>query len=794
MLKAALRSLAKSPVFTTVTILSLALALALNTTLFSVVDAVLHPVNPYSNPTPVASVMIVGGDKRHVVPRRQLAVAIRGGLGSAKRFTEWTSGLTLIDGGTSSVDARAAAVPADFFDVVGVKPEVGRTFSTGDPSRRMHEAVISYGTWNRLFAAKPLGDLRITVAGVTYSVVGVLPPAAQFPWNSEAWVPAEAALADSMTWRFGPFVTFEMKPGVTQAQVERELDAVAQSVAAAYGQNIPYVLKLSTLGAMSARISGYGFMLQIVALVLIIACANLGTMMLARGMARRRELALRMALGASRRHIIALVMTECGVLVAAGVAASLVLLLWALHILPHLLIPHVPMLGDLRPTLSWRVFAFAVIAATATTLLAGVLPALRAAGTDPAEPLKEGGSTSERIRDRYNPLIVTEVALSTALLMSSGLFVIMSIQHAGFRFNYDASRLITADIGVPPLVTKQGATPDRFFSELLSRLPGMPHVASAATSYATGPDHGLVTAEEGRSGNHWINLKEYEVVSPGYLRTLGIPIVQGRDFAPGDAAGDQDVAIVDEDGARRLWPGLSNPVGHMLKLGALDAPGPWVRVVGVSRITEFGPRRSIDLPPEPKIYIVRPHDTARARRIVVLGDGAGGYAGRAALILALRRELQAAAPWDGYPRVQAWLQQYEDVRAMSRFLSATLAAFGVFGLVLCAVGLYGVLAYTVARRLREFAIRIALGAPSRNVARIVLHDTAVTVLAGVGVGAFFGIAATRGMIDAFFSAKYEFAIALLGAESLLFATALVACAGPVQRAVTADPVAILRAT
>lgn len=214
----------------------------------------------------------------------------------------------------------------------------------------------------------------------------------------------------------------------------------------------------------------------------------------------------------------------------------------------------------------------------------------------------------------------------------------------------------------------------------------------------------------------------------------------------------------------------------------------------VDRFTDFSPRRAIDLPPEPKIYIVRPRDRARDRQLIVRGDGTGDYVGRAALMLNLRREIQAAAPWDGYPRVQPWLQQYESALSMSSFLGGTLAAFGTFGLVLCAVGLYGVLAYTVTRRLREFAIRVALGAPNAHVARIVLHDTAVTMLAGIGVGAFAGIAATHGLVDSFFSPRYEFAIALIAAEALLIATATLAAAGPLRRAVSADTVAILRAT
>ena len=219
---------------------------------------------------------------------------------------------------------------------------------------------------------------------------------------------------------------------------------------------------------------------------------------------------------------------------------------------------------------------------------------------------------------------------------------------------------------------------------------------------------------------------------------------------------------------------------------------PWLRVVGVSRSTDLQPKLDTSLPPEPSIYVLYPRDVTRQRDLIVQGDGAGGDKGRAALALAVRREIEAIAPAIAPPRVRPWLEGYEGMRSYSLFMASLFGAFSVFGLVLCAVGLYGVLAYAVSRRLREFAVRIALGARRRDVARLVLHDAAVTALAGVGLGAFLALWQTAGTTDVIISVRFAHVLALAGAELVLLSVAFVACLAPVRRATRADPVEILR--
>jgi predicted permease len=510
---------------------------------------------------------------------------------------------------------------------------------------------------------------------------------------------------------------------------------------------------------------------------------------------RRREIGIRIALGASRAVVVRHVLTECALIVTGGVAIGVLLTLWALRVIPHFATPYVPTIGDLQPVPSWRVFGFALLASIATIVFAGGLPALRAAMTDPAEPMKEGaGTTTGRLRDRYNPLIVLEVALSTALLMCSALFVINVVRLAAFEFQYAAKRLVNAPIWVSEKQIRDSVGVERFYDDLILKVRDLPSAVVASTLSTERPDGGMIFAEAGKSGERWINSEQYSVVSPDYLRTFRIPIVRGRDFEAGDrGAAAPGAVIVDERAAARLWPDVANPVGRMVKLGMKESSRPWLRVVGIAHNVENGPRKSDDLPPEPNIYVVYSHDTRRARRLIVQGNGVGGDRGRAALALAVRREIQSFAPTMPAPNVQPWLADYEGALTALGFMASLFGAFGMFGLVLCAVGLYGVLAYTVSRRVREFAVRIALGARRRDVARIVVHDAAVTALSGVGIGAFLALWTTRTISEGLPAVPYADVIALVAAEAVLFGAAVLASLGPVRQAAKADPIEILRA-
>ena len=376
--------------------------------------------------------------------------------------------------------------------------------------------------------------------------------------------------------------------------------------------------------------------------------------------------------------------------------------------------------------------------------------------------------------------------------MTAGLFIIVVVRLASFDFSYAAQQLQVASLEVKGQAIPADSAVGTFYDDLAARMRALKGVRDAATTYREKPDGPIVFAEEGKSGEQWMNVPNYQVVSPSYLTTLGIPLVDGRNFQPGDRGTATGVVIVDDSAARRLWPDLPSPVGRMIKLGGRDSRRPWLRVIGVARSVELAPRKDIDLPPEPTIYVVYGHDNERDRDLVVRGESSGST-DQAMLGTAVRHEIEDAAPWMRTRRVHRWLEGYDGSRHGSAFYASLFSAFGAFGLVLCAVGLYGVIAYTVNRRLRELATRIALGAQSGDVMGTVLHDVAVMVLAGIGVGAFVALAATHNFADSMFNLRYELFIALVGAEAVLFVAAALACVGPLRQAVRADPVEILRA-
>lgn len=795
----AARSLAKAPLFTAVAVVSLGLALALNTSVFALADAVVHPYVPYPESDRVITPGFVGGDPKRPLTSDERFQVVRDEMHSYEAIASFTDLKATMEAGTVVEDHLAVAASPNLFDVLGVKPMLGRGFRSEERAGDVQAAVISFTLWHRVFRGAPLsGGLRFDLGHATYTVVGVMPRGVHFPGNTDIWISETAVSRTSDIRLWGPIPVLRLRRGVTIQAARGELAAIAARLTAAYSPRRPLGARIIPLWMsyyQPPSIFG-SFLGGTVTMVLIIACANLATMMLARGMARRRETAIRIALGASRRVVISHVLAECTLIVVAGLAIGVLLTVWSLRIIPHFATPYVPSIGDLDPVPSWRVFVFALAATIATMIVAGALPALHAAATDPAEPMKESaGTTTGRLRDRYNPLIVVEVALSTALLMCSALFVIHAVRLAAFEFRYAAKRLVVAPLFVDPKLRPDSNAVDKFYDELVIRASRVPAGVIAATVHNEPPIGGMIFSEEGKSGNHWINSQGYFVVSPEYLRTFRIPIVAGRDFESGDRGGPtQGVVIVDERAAARLWPDLQNPVGRMVKLGTKESRQPWLRVIGVARNVDEAPRIDQDLPPEPRVYVVLAHDRTRGRNLIVQGDGIGGDRGRAVLALAVRHELESYAPGMPLPRVQPWLAGFEGTLTTVGFMASLFGAFGLFGLALCAVGLYGVLAYTVSRRLREFAVRVALGARRRDVVRIVVHDAAVTALAGVGIGAFIALSVTRAIAAAMSGLPYATVVALVLAEAVLFAAAALAALGPVRQAATADPVEILRAS
>lgn len=780
-----LRSLRASPVYASMTVLALGLALALVTTTFAIIDSVTHPVAAMPEQHRVFGLSIRGGSPARWPGARELDPVVESALGRLGDVATTRRGYRPVAVGPTFEDLHVVATSRQFFATTRQTPVVGRLFADDAADEG---AVISFRLWQRLFAGRPLGDsLSLSFRGRTYSVTGVMPRRAHFPFDTDLWISYETVRSDTVS---SPRMTYQtafvrLRPSLTQAEGDRQLQATSSELTARFSTpERPLTVRLEPLQEWTHELTRLHKTFGVVAvIVLIIACANVGAMMLARGMARAREIALRLALGATRRRVVASVMLECGLLTMLGAAVGVLLTSWSLHVLVATMTRNVPSLGDVAPVPSARVFLFVFAAATLVLLLAGALPAFAAATTDPASPLKDGsGSTSRSLGWHHSGLIVSQVALSTGLLMGAVLLMRSTAHQEGFQFGYPAHALTTSDLQLNNPLYPDSVV-QRTFDAMIARLESFPEVRGVAAMWSMG--NTVALSEQGRSGERYLPLGSFRIVSPGFLNAMGIPIVAGRDLEIGDRR--RGAVVVDELAARKLWPDVPSPVGHMIKLRASNDSAPWLRVVGVSRTTELFPRRDVDLLQEPQVYALVPDDNARRRSVVVRGDG-----DISTLVLNVRRTIQQMAPGSTV-RTGLWIETFESRLQYATFLTRLFLGFGLFAALLTGVGIYGTLAYAVTRRSREFGIRFALGASARAVSGAVVRQAAVLLLAGIGVGAFIALGLTRFISDMLYTVPHAEVVALVAAELALVVVGVAAALGPVRRALESDPADVLRA-
>ncbi|MBI4420532.1 MAG: FtsX-like permease family protein [Gemmatimonadetes bacterium] len=522
--------------------------------------------------------------------------------------------------------------------------------------------------------------------------------------------------------------------------------------------------------------------------VLLIACANLANLMLARGVARRGELSLRLAIGASRGALVRQLLAEALLLAAAGGALGVFAAAWGVSIAGSEW-PRLPFLALRAPHLSWRIFAFGVLATGATVVLFGLFPALRASRVNVAEPLKESGSTTTGRVRHYSWLAITQVALALMLLMSATVLAKSAYRIATTIFGYEPRGLLQAIVNLRQQQFANGEAVQARFDHLLETVRGVEGVRVAATSAGARTDGGVAISDYEGDSLSLISLFGYRQVSPDYFRALGTTVLAGRDFTAGDREAG-GAAIVNEAAAQALWPNQS-PVGRLIKLGHPRSPVPWVRVVGMAQNARYGTFDIIEphLPPRPEVYLVPALDSARGRSIVFRAEGDS-----ARVALNVARAIQAAASLRSPPFVFPMLINLAYYTNSLRFATRLFTFLGLCGMGLAAVGLYGVLAYAVSRRTREFGVRLALGARAEDLFRMVFHDGAVMFLAGTAIGAFVAMGASTLVESLLFGVPPTDAASLVISELVLLGAALLACLGPALRAMRADPVEILRAT
>ena len=806
-LRHALRMIARQPGVTLVAILTLALGIGANTAIFSAVDAVLLRPLPYENPDQLVMVWekrpAEGVLDNVVAPADYVDWAkLNSSFESIAAYTPLTVDLT---GVGDPVKLPAAAVSPAFFDVFRTRPELGRSFRPEEGIVGNQRVVIlGHGLWLRMFGSDPsIVGRQILLNGVGHEVVGVLPATFQFADSTiELWAPLalEGQPQPLSRAQHQFFVYARMKPGVTLQQARTDMDRVGAQLSeqfpvtnrrhgvwvSALSDQIAGPIQRGSEQNRSLR-GGLLLLLGAVAFVLLIACVNVASLLLAQAAGRRREMAVRAALGAGRARLAGQTLTESLVLGVIGGLAGLIVAYWGIQWLRQLTPEALPVIGLRQFGLDLRVLAFTFVLSIATGLLFGFLPAWHLASQDLHNVLKEGTRTGGLVRRRLRvALVVGEIALASVLLVGAGLTLrsFQALLHAQPGFASDG--VLTTFVTLPG--RRYGSDEKRLaaFDQIEQRFASVAGVrAVGATSHLplSGQDGRLSVSIEGFNAPPDMQTRAHpRSVSPGYFQTMGITLVAGRTFSAADRAGSPLVGVVNDTMARRYWPGGS-PLGQKLVVGGTTAS---VEVIGiVADVRHWG----LDLPVNPELYLPLAQQPTGGLTFVLSTD-----LEPSALTASVREQLRAVDPDLPLSRVRTMNEVAAESVASRRVAMLLLAILGVLALTLAASGIYAVMAHLVALRSAEIGVRMTLGAKPRAVMLLVLREGLVQAAAGLAIGLGAAVLIMRAFRARLFEVSPADPMTLTLVAAILLTTAVAACIIPARRAMRVDPIEALRST
>jgi putative ABC transport system permease protein len=785
------RMLLKKPGFTLIAVITLALGIGANTAIFSVVNAALLRPLPYAEPDRLAQLWEtnIKRDLPFFAVSVPNYVSWKEQSQTFEQLAAWRRQGVNLTGRGEPERLEGAAVSGSLFSLLGVKPALGRDFlPMEDQPRGRRAVIISYGLWERRFGRDPnLIGQELALDGVSHIVVGIAPFGFNFPQGAEIWAPLAADLAREDRGNKGLAVIGRLKPGVTLQQARAELTTIAQRLEQQFpATNRDWSVRLETLYdsiITKETRTALLILLGTVGFLLLIACANVANLTLARATGRASEMAIRAALGASRWQISRQLLTESLLLALAGGGAGVLLALWGVDLLRPAIPENAPRLDEIG--IDGWVLSFTLAVSLLTGVLFGLAPALQAARVDLQESLKDGGRTSATGGAHSlfrRGLVAGELALSLVLLIGAALMIrsLANLQRAPLGFNPD--RVLTAQVMLPE--SKYG--PEQaaaFYQQVKERVAGLPGVRAASWSsgvpFTTGNTSNGVIAENSTLAPGELLQSEWRIVSPDYFRTLGIPLLQGRDFTERDNPDAPISVIISQALAERLWPN-QNPLGRRLRWG----PRLWVTVAGV-----VGNVRNVNLAiePRPMLYLC-----AYSLPWPVMTLAARVESDPQSIIAAVRakvKEVDSDMPVASLRTMEEILAQ---ASAQPRFNTWLLGAFAAIALGLGAVGIYGVIAYSVAQRTHEIGVRMALGAQQSDVLKLVLSQGMTLALIGVGIGLLASFALTRLLSGLLYGVSANDPATFAAIPLLLTGVALVACYIPARRAAKVDPMVALR--
>jgi predicted permease len=812
----ALRQLRKSPGFTVVALITLTLGIGATTAIFSVVYGVLLRPLPYFGADRIMGISEVnsqGGLSHLADPNFD---DFRDQNHSFQSIAKYTAEPVSVSGASRPTRTVVAAVTPQFLTVFGVQPILGRDFTASDDKKGAGPAaLVSYGYWSEdLGSPQDLSQAHLKINNAIYSVIGVLPSAFRFPNDVDVWIAADTGGESLSRTSHNYFGVGRLKGDVSVAQARADISAIARRIYQTSNEKTDYLLRDGAVVPLQDSITGAVrspllILLGTVGLLLLVACANVANLLLAQASVRERELSIRSALGAARGRLVRQFLTEAVLLSLIGGVLGVLAALWGVAGLVALAPNNLPRLDSVSVSMPVLLFAFLLSTAVAAGL--GAFTAARATRGDLRKGLEEGGRAQagslggQRVG---RAIVAAQIAITLVLVIGAGLLgrSLMKVLEVNPGFRVD--KIIAMDVSLPwaddpnlPMSEdpKGKLAQGIFFSNLIDRLkqiPGVRSVGAASALPMTGglPDGMFLSITQNEAPKTmdglaalW-NQKErmgdadFCVATDGYFHVLGIPLIGGRMFDERDGANAPHVALISESLAHDRWPN-QDPIGRTIEFGNMDGDMRLLTIVGIVGDTrEYG----LDHPPRPTVYVNLFQRPRAFMTVTMLSD-------------ADTRSLTSAASGilhDLNPEIPTSFQTFQQVYSASlgsrKFNLMLIGSFGVTALLLATAGVFGVMAYSVSRRTREFGVRVALGATSGDVLRMVLGQGMGTILIGVAIGIVGSLALTRMVSSLLFGVTATDPVTFVGLTLLLASVALAACYIPARRATKLDPMVALR--
>ncbi len=817
-IKVALRGLAKAPGFTVIAIATLALAIGANSAVFSLINALLVRPLPYQQPSRLALIWerfaAQGLDRIPVSPPEYLD--LEKAFKSGSQLAAFTYQTFNFGGGDIPERISGALVTPTLFPLLGVEPIKGRTFAREEQGQGHDDMiVISERLWKRRFNSDPsLIGKSLLLNGRSYTVIGIMPAKFEFPiplfgvqgnqyaervdiWKPVAFTAVE--LKDRGNRSYG--LITRLRSDASPVKAQAELDTIMTDWTRAYPDNYSgagfgariYPLQDQVVGGMR---NGLAILLGAVVFVLLIACANLATMLLARASARERELAIRIALGAGRWRLLRQILTESVLLALAGAAGGVILSIWGLELLKQIGARTVPRLAEVN--VDFVVLIVTAVVAVGTGILFGLIPAFASAKPELTEALKEGGrsSTTGASRNRLrNSLVVAEISLALVLLVGAGLLLKSYARVQNIDPGFDRRNVLTAEINLPDTKYPPRGSSDynhsqaimNFWNEALRRVRQLPGVESAGCTIVlplSGSNTDSSFAIEGRStgGKEPTPDEELRIITPDYFQVLKTPLLRGRFFTESDNIEAHGAVIINDALAKKYWPS-EDALGKRITLDDPRKNPKWLTIVGIVRSVRH---RGLDVGPQPEYYL--PLAQGAERTMVLTVRSAQDPRGLAS---AIRREIQSIDPDQPIANVRTLEAVTADSIAPRRMSMALLGAFAGIALLLAGVGIYGVISYLVVQRTHEIGVRMALGAQRRDVLQLVVGHALKLVGIGTAIGLVLALLSTRTLSALLYSVGAFDPTTFIFVTIALAAVALLASYIPALRATRADPMITL---